>query len=697
MPFFTTPTAFRRANDPFSSVATDLISSSSPYLADVSMQKPFVNFRNEASPPHSSHPAFGHLILLVFEAVMEVVCVSFPGYVVARQGMFNAEMQKFAANLNVMLFTPCLSKSTLTPATRVSCSSLQSSRSLRLSSPRISSQSLRLSLSYSEFRLLFPSSARSQSPSFSVSRNDLGTLLLRWGYDFQFPSYTSLNRCQVFGNSNSLPISLVISLSQTIRGLHWNKIPGDNDNEVAARGILYLLIFQQLGQLVRWSWGYHVLLAPPDKYTDESAHACSQLEQGFEPYSDLPTNEQLNLAGDTPDDEDEVHESNLKLNREPGAQRGEGRSRSSSSEGDGDQTPITHQPYTSSVSSKTSHHGARSEHEQPPALLPTPANGNVAPPGGDRTTLFPRTESPNSSTHEPLRVGFRGWISHAMASFRGFRQSALRSALENADSLFLALPGAFQWILRKTSSALGKFLHGVWDFMNPPLWAMFAAIIVASVPSLQRLFFSEGTFVENSITSAIRQMGGVAVPLILVVLGANLEGKTQPEDPNHSDDDDKEETKLLIACLLSRMLFPILVMAPLLALAAKYVPVSILDDPIFVIVCFLLTGAPSALQLAQICQINGVYLGVMSRLLFQSYVVWLVEISSSRSEFGLREQDLAVDSYPSPLFHRGPRMGSIAYYYDESSLPIFFGYKARDTLPTIRVRPLYAIINMERF
>lgn len=158
---------------------------------------------------------------------------------------------------------------------------------------------------------------------------------------------------------------------------------------------------------------------------------------------------------------------------------------------------------------------------------------------------------------------------------------------------------------------------------------MLAAIIIASIPSAQALFFSEGTFVKNSITSAIHQMGGVAVPLILVILGANLEGKTQPEDPNHSQEDDKEETKLLIACIVSRMLLPIIIMAPLLALAAKYVPVSILDDPIFVVVCFLLTGAPSALQLAQICQINGVYLGVMSRLLFQSYVVWSVSLSPS--------------------------------------------------------------------
>lgn len=157
---------------------------------------------------------------------------------------------------------------------------------------------------------------------------------------------------------------------------------------------------------------------------------------------------------------------------------------------------------------------------------------------------------------------------------------------------------------------------------------MLAAIVVASVPWLQRLFFEEGTFIKNSVTRAVAQSGGVAVPLILVVLGANLARNTLPKDPHHSVEDEKEEKKLLIAALISRMLLPTIVMAPLLALAAKYIPISILDDPIFVIVCFLLTGAPSALQLAQICQINGVYMGAMSRLLFQSYVIWYVAPSS---------------------------------------------------------------------
>lgn len=58
---------------------------------------------------HSSHPDFANLTLLVFEAVMEVVCVSLPGYIVARMGQFDAENQKFLANLNTQLFTPCLS------------------------------------------------------------------------------------------------------------------------------------------------------------------------------------------------------------------------------------------------------------------------------------------------------------------------------------------------------------------------------------------------------------------------------------------------------------------------------------------------------------------------------------------------------------------------------------------------------------
>src|ERR1700753_3923042 len=123
----------------------------------------------------------------------------------------------------------------------------------------------------------------------------------------------------VFGNSNSLPISLVISLSKTIPSLRWDKIPGDNDEEVGARGILYLMIFQQLGQLLRWSWGYHYLLAKPEKFTvSEGGTAIDRLEYGDD--ESTPERTPFLIAdddGDSPTDESEA--SQVENHRWPGS------------------------------------------------------------------------------------------------------------------------------------------------------------------------------------------------------------------------------------------------------------------------------------------------------------------------------------------------------------------------------------------
>lgn len=184
------------------------------------------------------------------------------------------------------------------------------------------------------------------------------------------------------------------------------------------------------------------------------------------------------------------------------------------------------------------------------------------------------------------------------------------------------LPQPVKTCLSFIQMSITKIYAFIWDFMNPPLWAMLIAVVVASIPNLQQLFFEDGSFVKNSVTNAVSSSGGVAVPLILVVLGANLARNTAAHDFPTDPEEDKIGNKLMIASLLSRMVLPTLTMAPILALTAKYLPISILDDPIFIVVCFLLTGAPSALQLAQICQINNVYEKTMGRILFQSYVIW---------------------------------------------------------------------------
>jgi hypothetical protein len=138
MPFFTGPQALRLRDlnaNPNSFVS--MASQSYDYGSNGGV---FGVFKNKA--PHSSHPDFANLTLLVFEAVMEVVCVSAPGYIIARMGQFDAESQKFLANLNTQLFTPCLSE--FVHATRSSAfAAAQTARALLTIAPQSSPNSPR--------------------------------------------------------------------------------------------------------------------------------------------------------------------------------------------------------------------------------------------------------------------------------------------------------------------------------------------------------------------------------------------------------------------------------------------------------------------------------------------------------------------------------------------------------------------------
>ncbi|KAI1069531.1 hypothetical protein LB507_008472 [Fusarium sp. FIESC RH6] len=516
---------------------------------------------------HDSHPSIGHLCLLVFEAVLEVVCVSLPGYIVARLGHFDAEKQKFLANLNVMLFTPCLIFTKLAS---------------QLNAEKLSDLAI--------IPIIFViQTFVSWIVSYVVAK------LFR----FNRRASNFVTAMGVFGNSNSLPISLVLSLSQTLKGLHWDKVPGDNDDEVGARGILYLLIFQQLGQLVRWSWGYHILLAPKEKYPEYREEIA---EEGQRYHDDEDHEERETAAlidgldGETEDEGD--RQSIDSQNYDPAGR-----------------TPVAN---ASRVSLAVS-----SDDDLPKKSMPKGKQGQTdiaAPLNGNAGSMdsFPRVPSLEDE-EEPTGITER-----TKSAFKSPFIRLHKATSKSLSNLYQKSPAPVKSTLKFTKRVAGKFNNFIWEFMNPPLWAMLIAILVASIPSLQRLFFEEGSFVQNSVTNAIRSSGNVAVPLILVVLGANLARNTMAKDEALDPEEERIGTKLLVASLLCRMVLPTAIMAPMLALIAKYVNVSILDDPIFVIVCFLLTGAPSALQLAQICQINNVFEKTMGRILFQSYVIWIL-------------------------------------------------------------------------
>lgn len=530
-----------------------------------------------AMAKQSDHPNFGQLLLFVFEAILEVVCVSLPGYILARQGMLDAEKQKFISNLNTQIFTPCLIFTKL-------ASQLNADKLVELA----------------VIPFLFVGMT-----VFSY----LGAIVLSKVFRFKKQATNYVIAMSVFGNSNSLPLSLVSSLSQTISGLHWDKIPGDNDNEVAARGILYLMIFQQLGQLLRWSWGYNVLLAPTDQYPDEDAYHNSQAEQGR--YRDDPSDE--DQEGSHPNGHiSRLNEHSKTLDYKPGSQ-----------------TPIDVTNYASSSTlSETSTSSSEGYPNQ--EVYPTPTNGNIVGrgPGNlaghgstSRTATLPKPGNGRLIDHEDTADGWKGQWRRFQRYIRN-TLSVIHTKLSTVSNrVYSAMPIPVQKLLSTIKRYTVRFGNGCWEFMNPPLWAMLLAVIVASVPPLKSLFFTDGSFIKNSVSNAIRSSGNVAVPLILVVLGSNLAKNTLPDEGPKTKEVQKEERNILVASILSRMVMPVIMMGPIYAIAAKFVPVSILDDPIFSVVLYLLLGAPSALQLSQICQINNVYEVVMSKLLFYSYVV----------------------------------------------------------------------------
>ncbi|KAI2639354.1 auxin efflux carrier superfamily [Xylaria nigripes] len=506
--------------------------------------------------PHDSHPSLAGLILLVFEAVMEVICVSFPGYILARRGLLKPEHQKFAANLNMWLFTPCLIFSKL--AKQLDPSQLRDLAVIPV--------------------IFVIQTCVSYVASICVSK------LFRFGKR----ATNFVIAMGVFGNSNSLPISIIISLSQTLKVLSWNRVPGDHSDLVSARGILYLLIFQQLGQIVRWSWGFHVLLAKKDlleEYQDE------RVEEGRYRDNDASNEDLIPGLSDTTYEVSDDENTYVPAG----------------------QTPVDS---TSSTSSDSDNEIGT------PKKRATTLNGNgnarndpLANPADGLSNMmsFPSIrdlDEPGNSK------GVRAFLARCKFFLCRTSTHTKEKARQLCLCVYSKLPRKLRWFLEKSYNFLC-------DFMNPPLWAMLLSVVVASIPRLQQLFFQNGSFVKNSVTRAITQSGGVAVPLILVVLGGNLANNIKESEVRDSEEA-RIGGRILIASLISRMLIPTVVMTPILALTVKYAPISILGDPIFIVVCFLLTGAPSALQLAQICQINEVYEGVMSKVLFQGYVVWIL-------------------------------------------------------------------------
>lgn len=408
----------------------------------------------KSQQPLNPDLSFGAIAFLTLEAVLEVVIICFMGFLAAKYKLLTTNAQKVILSLNVDLFTPCLVFSKLAPS---------------------------LSLHKMVEIIIIPIFyAVSTIISYGCSR------MTSTFMDLDEPELDFVTAMAIFGNSNSLPVSLTLSLAYTLPDLLWDQIEDDDSDKVASRGILYLLIFQQLGQVLRWSWGYNKLLRKRSPLSEP--HTIHRIPSAVEEEEVLSI-----ISEDVPA-------------------------------------------------------------EQTESLLP--------------------------ENHVSETLGSLNWVYASVA--RVFHAKPVRRVL---------------------------------DFMNPPLYSMFIAIVVASIPALQKEMFVKKSFVHNTLTEAINQLGSVSIPLILIVLGSNLYPLNDIPPPT------KNYKKIVFASLVSRMILPSLVLLPLIALCVKYVNISILDDPIFLVVAFVLTISPPAIQLSQITQLNNIYQMEMAGVLFWGYVI----------------------------------------------------------------------------
>ncbi|ANB14597.1 hypothetical protein AWJ20_2202 [Sugiyamaella lignohabitans] len=549
----------------FATVVTEKASNAAIAAAAASASASFgINTYSNGTNPGGpdDHISYLDLSFLTLQAVSQTVIICLFGYFAARAKILTPAVQRQVSMLNVQIFTPCLIFSKLA-----------------------SSLSLSALVDIAIIPVLFVITT-----GISMLCAKITSRIFR----FNLRESNFVTAMAVFGNSNSLPVSLTVSLAYTLPSLAWPDIPDDNQDDVASRGILYLLIFQQLGQILRWSWGYNTLLAKPkdeDEFCEEDEDdEISSIEEG------AVANESAHVG---------TAKNKHSVNRKRRKQRGV------------DYSAVNADDVESQLGPQKSPVIITEDNASSPS---SSSSSSVVETGFSTRVGSENGLAELGSESAPLIVGDENTVSLASptshTSHVVSRISSNATVLSrNDESCNASTPLLPQTLSRKIISSVQKVFMSFLSFMNPPLWSMVIAIIVASIPAAKHELFETNGFVNHAITGAVTQVGGIAIPMILVVLGSNLapDESTAPASKRHSS--------IVFASLISRMILPSIFLLPIIALSVKYIKLSILDDPIFLLVAFILTISPPAIQLSQISQLNGVFEKEMASVLFWGYVV----------------------------------------------------------------------------
>jgi len=533
-------------------------------------------FQQAASSAGSSAPTsfnYLHITFLSFQAVIEVVIVCLAGFWAANTGLLNNNATKIISRLNVDLFTPALIFTKLA-----------------------SSLSLRKLLEVIIIPIMY---AITTLVSY-VSATYISSLL-----GLTDPEANFVTAMAVFGNSNSLPVSLTLALAYTLPGLEWDDVEDDNADKIASRGLVYLLIFQQLGQMLRWSWGFNTLLKrqPYEVIYANDDNVNRDIEDQAE--SNLPGSaETQRLLHDNRGSDSDTELQSSSVDSSKSRNQPQVHSYGSSNGDDDDQTVSNDvEDLESDLES------VDSENEPGVTVLSSDmlssAHANLPDDSLQKSNQIRAVRTVSRNARGDLIVQIQDMES---------KDTADATAVANLHSGESEPSGNMR-------TYLWKVYRGFMNWMNPPLWSMIMAIIVASIGPIRYQFYEANGFIQNTLAKAIKELGSVSIPLILVVLGANLAPSSEiPPACKHY-------SRMIFGSLISRMVLPSIVLLPLIVLCVKYINISIMDDPIFTITSFLLITSPPAIQLSQICQLNEIYQKEMAGVLFYGYVILTLPVT----------------------------------------------------------------------
>lgn len=167
-----------------------------------------------------------------------------------------------------------------------------------------------------------------------------------------------------------------------------------------------------------------------------------------------------------------------------------------------------------------------------------------------------------------------------------------------------------------------SFFVSVDKFMSPPLYAAFLALIVGLTPPLKNLMYNQESFFYASITKAIESCGKASVPIVLVCLGAQLKSIRETQQTSTAP------YKPVALSIFIRMFLTPLCVIPIVFAFAYFGKAwsELASDPMFIVSMVVVGCTPTAINLSQITQVNGIFEEEMLNVLFWSYGVICIPV-----------------------------------------------------------------------